>query len=182
MSENVYLILFLSVSILFIIAILGLAFLAYQYFSIRSRIITLAQREFEEWRQREIDAIKKESLSLARREMQLELEQWKRTIEQHTRQDAIQKSQAVTTGKVTEHFIPYLPEFTYNPRDARFMGSPVDFIIFDGLTTGEVKKVVLMEIKTGSAGLNTRERQIREAILRGDVEWEELRPSFNPQE
>jgi predicted Holliday junction resolvase-like endonuclease len=38
----------------------------------------------------------------------------------------------VTFGKVTEHFIPDLPDFAYNPKDARFLGSPVDFIVFDG--------------------------------------------------
>ncbi|MGB9639346.1 MAG: Holliday junction resolvase-like protein, partial [Anaerolineales bacterium] len=126
--------------------------------------------------------IKGTTLSLARREMQIELERWKREIEQQVRLDAIQKSQAVTLGKITEHFIPYLPEFTYNPKDARFIGSPIDFIVFDGLTDGEVKKVVFMEIKTGSASLSSRERRIRDAVLRGNVSWEELRSNFNLEE
>lgn len=181
MPENIYTLLFLITLVLLGITIIVLIFFAYLYFSSKSDIPNLARKEFEEWRSREIDAVKEESLSLGRREMQIELERWKRAIEQQVRLDAIQKSQAVTLGKITEHFIPYLPDFTYNPKDARFIGSPIDFIIFDGLTDGEVKKVVFMEIKTGSASLSSRERRIRDAILRGNVSWEELRSNFNQE-
>lgn len=70
-----------------------------------------------------------------------------------------------------------MPDFVYNPKDARFIGSPVDFIIFDGLNdeTGEVKEVVFVEIKTNKSSLNTRERQVRNAIRECKVKWVELR-------
>jgi len=54
-------------------------------------------------------------------------------------------------GKITEHFIPYLPMFKYNPKDARFIGSPIDFIVFDGLSEGEIRKIVLVEVKAGKS-------------------------------
>ena len=182
MAENVYALLFLITLVLLGITVIAVIFFAYRYFSSKSEIPNLARKEFEQWRAREIETIKETSLSLARREMQIELERWKREIEQQVRLDAIQKSQAVTLGKITEHFIPYLPDFVYNPKDARFIGSPIDFIIFDGLTDGEVKKVVFMEIKTGAASLSSRERRIRDAIMRGKVSWEELRSNFNLEE
>lgn len=182
MPENIYALLFLITLVLLVVSIIALIFMVYLYFSSKSEIPDLARKEFEKWRSHEIQSIKEESLSLARREMQIELEHWKRAIEQQVRLDAIQKSQAVTLGKITEHFIPYLPDFTYNPKDARFIGSPIDFIVFDGLTDGEVRKVVFMEIKTGSASLSSRERRIRDAIMRGNVSWEELRSNFNLEE
>ncbi len=182
MPENIYPLLFLFTLILLGLAVVAVLFLAYKYFSAKEELPKLVRREFEQWRSREIEAIKENSLSLARREMQIELERWKREVESRVRLDAIQKSQAVTLGKITEHFIPYLPDFTYNPKDARFIGSPIDFIIFDGLTEGEVKKVVFMEIKTGSASLNTRERRIRDAIQKGMVAWEELHSSLSLEE
>lgn len=106
----------------------------------------------------------------------MQFEQWKAEYETLIRQDAIRKSEVVTLGKVTEHFIPYLPEFTYNPKDARFVGSPIDFLVFDGLTDGDVRSVVFVEIKTGKSALTTRERRIRDAIEARRVEWLELRP------
>jgi predicted Holliday junction resolvase-like endonuclease len=39
-----------------------------------------------------------------------------------------------------EHIVSYLPNFKYNPKDASFLGSPVDFVLFDGLDEGQVKK------------------------------------------
>ncbi len=54
------------------------------------------------------------------------------------REDAVQRSQAVTARKVHEQLIPYLPAFPYNPKDVRFLGSPVDLVVFDGLAEGRV--------------------------------------------
>ncbi len=100
---------------------------------------------------------------------------WKPRYTATTRDDAIQRSQAVTIGKVQEQLIPYLPEFRYNPKDARFLGTPVDLVIFDGLDDGRVRRVVFVEVKTGSSALTGRERQVRDVIEARAVEWAELR-------
>jgi predicted Holliday junction resolvase-like endonuclease len=91
------------------------------------------------------------------------------------RADAVAKSRAVTVGKVSEQLVPYLPGFGYNPKDARFLGSPVDFVVFDGLDAGALERVVFLEVKTGGAALSTRERQVRDAIESGRIAWDELR-------
>jgi predicted Holliday junction resolvase-like endonuclease len=88
----------------------------------------------------------------------------------------IRQSRAVTTGKVAEQLAPHLPGFPLNPREARFLGSPVDYVVFDGLETGAVRRVVFVEVKTGAAGLTGRERLVREAIRERRVEWIEWRP------
>ena len=91
------------------------------------------------------------------------------------RADAVARSLAVTVGKVSEQLVPYLPGFGYNPKDARFLGSPVDFVVFDGLDAGALRRVVFLEVKTGAAALSTRERQVRDAIREGRFGWDELR-------
>jgi len=91
------------------------------------------------------------------------------------RADAVARSLAVTVGKVSEQLVPYLPGFGYNPKDARFLGSPVDFVVFDGLDAGALRRVVFLEVKTGAAALSTRERQVRDAIGSGRIAWDELR-------
>ena len=97
------------------------------------------------------------------------------------RADAVAKSRAVTVGKVSEQLVPYLPGFGYNPKDARFLGSPVDFVVFDGLDAGALERVVFLEVKTGGAALSTRERQVRDAIASGRITWDELRISSKRQ-
>ncbi|OLB67647.1 MAG: Holliday junction resolvase [Gemmatimonadetes bacterium] len=103
---------------------------------------------------------------------------WKFRYTASIREDAVQRSLAVTAGKVHEQLVPYLPEFGFNPKDARFLGSPVDLVIFDGLAAGNVRRVVFLEVKTGSSGgapLNARERQVRDVIEARQVAWAELR-------
>ncbi|MGH7607724.1 MAG: Holliday junction resolvase-like protein [Gemmatimonadales bacterium] len=100
---------------------------------------------------------------------------WKARYSAGIREDAVQRSLAVTAGKVHEQLVPYLPEFGFNPKDARFLGSPVDLVVFDGLAAGEVRRVVFLEVKTGAAALTPRERQVREVIEARAVEWAELR-------
>jgi predicted Holliday junction resolvase-like endonuclease len=104
-------------------------------------------------------------------------ERWKIEYETVIRQDAIKKSQAVTIGKVTEHIIPYFSGvFPYNPKEARFIGSPIDLIVFDGMETDpENISVHFIEVKTATSALTPRQRAIKYAILNKRVEWKELR-------
>lgn len=100
---------------------------------------------------------------------------WRMQYTDRIREDAVLRSQAITAGKVHEQLIPYLPIFPYNPKDVRFLGSPVDLVVFDGLAEGCVQRIVFIEVKTGGAGLTARERSVRDAVKNYDVEWAELR-------
>ena len=100
---------------------------------------------------------------------------WRMRYTRLIRRDAVQRSEAVTTGKVAEQLLPLFPEFPFNPKDARFLGSPVDLLVFDGLAEGAVKRVVFVEVKSRQAELTTRERRVRDAVRAGRVEWMELR-------
>ena len=51
----------------------------------------------------------------ALRDATIQFEQWKYRSEASIRNDAIQRSQSLIIGKVTEHLIPYLPQFKFNP-------------------------------------------------------------------
>ena len=106
---------------------------------------------------------------------------WKLRYSAAIREDAVQRSLAVTAGKVHEQLVPYLPEFGFNPKDARFLGSPVDLVVFDGLAAGDVRRGVFLQGKTGGAPLTTRERQVRAVIDARQVVWAELRLNRTPE-
>jgi predicted Holliday junction resolvase-like endonuclease len=176
--------------ILIVALIVVIGILIYQYSSAKQRdrvqkeaisnlqteIQYRAQQQYDTWRERECDVIRNEQRDVARREAIALLQQWKMDQEQSIRTDAINRSQFVTVGKVTEHIAPYLPDFKFNPKDARFIGSPIDFLVFDGLDEGGIRDVFFIEVKTGfSSSLNTRQRQIRDAVQSGRVKWIELR-------
>jgi predicted Holliday junction resolvase-like endonuclease len=90
------------------------------------------------------------------------------------RRESVNRSRSVVVGKVQEHLAPLSPEFfgRFNPKDARFLGSPVDFVVFDGLDEGFVRNVCLIEVKTGRAGMTPRERLVRDAVNDGRVIFE----------
>jgi predicted Holliday junction resolvase-like endonuclease len=100
---------------------------------------------------------------------------WRMRYTRMVRLDAVQRSQAVTAGKVYEQLVPYLPDFPFNPKDVRFLGAPVDLVVFDGLSDGAVRRIVFVEVKTAASDLSTRERRVRDAVRAGRVEWSELR-------
>ena len=103
-----------------------------------------------------------------------EIVKWSAELEE-ARKAAVTQSRAVLGGKFTEQMVPYLPDFKYDPTEARFIGTPIDFIIFPGLSRGEPEEIVIMEIKAGKAGqLNPQQRKIKQLILNGMVRWEEI--------
>lgn len=105
---------------------------------------------------------------------------WKVSYTRAIRQDAIMRSQATISGQVHEQLLPILPDFPFNPRDARFLGSPVDLVIFDGLDAGQLARIVFVEVKTGGSGLSKRERQLRDVVAAGRVSWQEMRVGPRP--
>ena len=63
-----------------------------------------------------------------RREYELAFKEWMADAEKRIRRDTLGKSRAVLKGKIAEQLAPLLPGFDYNPADARFIGSPIDYI------------------------------------------------------
>ena len=92
------------------------------------------------------------------------------------RSDAIKRSRAVINGQVVEQIAPYLPKFPCNPADAKFLGKPIDFIAFKGLTDKDtVDEILLIEVKTGKSELSKREKDVRKAVREGRVRYIEYR-------
>lgn len=100
---------------------------------------------------------------------------WKSQETEKIRQETLKKSKAVVSGMVNEQIVPFFPGFQYNARDARFLGSPVDLIVFDGISEGELRQVVFIEVKTGKSNLSASERQLRDIINQRQVSWQQLK-------
>jgi len=107
-----------------------------------------------------------------------EFERWKTEHEDELRRDTLARSRAALKGKVGEQLAPLLAEFIYAPADARFIGNPVDYVVFDGYTAvqageaDELARIVFVEVKRGrSASLTRGERRVRDCVGAGRVEW-----------
>lgn len=88
----------------------------------------------------------------------------------------------VIKGQISEKFVPFMAGFEYSPADCRFMGEPIDYVVFhrlhdcvDGQASFDEVSVVFLEVKTGQAKLNKRQQVLKEVIARGQVKFETLR-------
>ena len=101
------------------------------------------------------------------------IQHWQTEIEQ-SRKSAVEQSRAVLGGKFTEQMVPYFPDFKYDPTEVRFIGSPIDMVVFPGLAKGDPQEIVILEVKTGNAQLTPPQKKIRELIENGMVRWDEI--------
>ncbi|MDR2190791.1 MAG: hypothetical protein LBP53_06560 [Candidatus Peribacteria bacterium] len=64
------------------------------------------------------------------------------------RTQSVKQSRAVLLGDVNEKIAPALPGFPYDCKDLVFIGKGIDYLVFDGLASGTLKQIVLLEIKS----------------------------------
>lgn len=98
-----------------------------------------------------------------------------REREREARRDSVDRSRATLSGQFLEKLAPHFPDFPYEPTDLRFIGTPVDYLVFDGLSEGEVDEIVFLEVKSGGSNLTTKERRVRDAVEAGAVRWDVYR-------
>ena len=99
---------------------------------------------------------------------------WESEIPLH-RKDAILKSRAVIGGQFSEQLSPFLPDFKYLPTECRFIGKPVDLIVFRGMDSKNIEEVVFIEVKSGNSKTSPSEKKLKETIENKRVRWEEYR-------
>jgi predicted Holliday junction resolvase-like endonuclease len=161
--------------LLLLLTVLVLAYLLYLYFTLKSTFEPRLRALFEQWKERELQELRRQCEVLSQKSAALQLSQWIQEHESAIRKDAIKRSRAMMGGAVTEQVAPLLPDFHHNPKDVRFLGTPVAFVVFDGLDAGAVEKITFITVTTEASSPWRREGQIRDAISRGAVAWEELR-------
>ena len=91
------------------------------------------------------------------------------------RKEAIMKSRAVLGGQFSEQLAPYLPNFKYLPTECKFLGKPIDFLVFKGMDEKKIDEVVFVEVKSENAKLNQHEKNLKETIEKKRVRWVEYR-------
>jgi predicted Holliday junction resolvase-like endonuclease len=105
-----------------------------------------------------------------------DLERWKLECTSDIRKDSVNRSRSTLKGRISEQMAPLLPEFPFSSADARFIGNPIDFVVFDGYTKvkdekGDTISVVLVEVKKGKGKLTREETLIKKAVEDGRVSW-----------
>jgi predicted Holliday junction resolvase-like endonuclease len=139
----------------------------------QTQVNVIARAEFEKFKQTELQAYIKVYADQAIEVSKNLVTKWKIEEEEKIRKDAVTRSLGVNLGKITEHLIPFSEEFKkFNSKDARFIGSPIDLIVFDGISDNKPEiAIYFIEVKSGGSNLSPRQKKIRDAIASGNIYW-----------
>ena len=91
------------------------------------------------------------------------------------RKDAIVRSRSVIGGQFAENLAPFLPKFPFLPTECKFLGKPIDLIVFKGMDEKDINEIVFLEVKSGDSKLSSQEKKLKETIEKKRVRWEEYR-------
>lgn len=143
--------------------------------SIESLTITLSEKDH---RFQEDRSLYKKNLEEHYKD---QMEIWKKGELERVVKESVNKSRSILRGKTTEQLVPLTEEFLkeFIPSDAKFLGSPIDYVIFSGagsITDGEEKdiEIIFMDIKTGKARLTKVQRAIKKAVEEKRIRWKTL--------
>jgi predicted Holliday junction resolvase-like endonuclease len=78
---------------------------------------------------------------------------------------------AVNIGKILEKVLPVAKDFKWVVPDSKFLGDPIDLLIFNGLSMGKVESLSFVEVKSGAARLNAHQKSIRDALADHKVSY-----------
>jgi len=98
------------------------------------------------------------------------------------RKDSKFRSSAANWGKTIEHFVPFMTKFPIPPEDVVFLGMPIDYVGFTDTGSKTKCTVHFLEVKSGSAFLSDKQKNIKKAIKEGRVEFHEIVVDHNRAE
>ncbi|HWI93664.1 MAG TPA: Holliday junction resolvase-like protein [Flavisolibacter sp.] len=82
-------------------------------------------------------------------------------------------TRAVNIGFISERLAPALSSFPFAHQDCRSLFDPIDYVIFEGLhSRSKISRVIFTEIKTGAARLNNHQKEIKQLVEKGKVEFQ----------
>jgi len=84
-------------------------------------------------------------------------------------------TKTVNIGKLLEKVLPTMRDFKWPVPDCKFLGDPIDLIVFNGLSANKVKSINFIEVKSGKARLGNKQKSIRDAIAEQKVSYKVFR-------
>ncbi len=167
--------------LLYVLIILLLVYLAYYKITFNNRLreekIALEEKYrkmLEEWKKESLASETSRITRLLEEKYKALLQQWITEEENRIRRDALEKSSSTVLGRVGEQLAPLLftEKLGASPKDARFIGSPIDYVVFKGLYNGKPEEILFVEVKSGkNTSLTKREKMIRELVEKKKVKW-----------
>jgi len=139
-----------------------------------TEIISQAQKE----ENRKLELQHKRDLEKQIDVLSLEMAKWKDEELGKAIKSSNIKSRSILRGKNAEHYVPFSDDFLeeFSPSDAKFLGNPIDYVIFKNASKITDKEeadieIVFADVKTGKSQLTKLQRCIKKAVEEGRISW-----------
>lgn len=159
--------------IYFLLAILTLLILFLIIYLMRSNGII--RHLFQKQLAGRLDLLKAEIASYEKGKSDLFLKDWQRDNEVNIRRQAITFSGRQITNEIVGETKLLKDNFSYNPRDIKFIGKYIDLIVFDGAADEEEVSIYFLEItKNGNGSTSAYKNKVCTAINNRKFGWKEI--------
>lgn len=108
-------------------------------------------------------------------------ERWNRRIEEllalqkELKRKSKDKAEKRVLPQKLKGLAPAFTEIGVTPRDVRVLSHPVDFIGFDGMSAGKLRRIVLMDSKENGTLRPRTQKSIESTVDNGNYDWQILR-------
>ncbi len=159
--------------IYFLFAILIILIVALIIYLARSNKII--QKGFHRHLDSRLDTIKNEIDSYEKSRSDSYLKEWQIQNEVNIRRQAIASQTRQITNEIAKETNLLNENFSYNPRDIKFIGKYIDLIVFDGAADEEEVSIYFLEItKANNGSTSEYKNKVWAAINKRKFNWKEI--------
>ena len=157
-------------SLLALLAILILALIIYV-----ARSTVLIEKTIHKQLDSRFSLIKNEIAEQEKNKYDLLVSEWQTNNEINIRREAIAVNGRQMTNEVWNETKLLKDNFSFNPRDIKFVGKFIDLVVFDGATEEtDVSIYFISIIKPDHPPAGTSKNKVKEAIRKLNFNWQEI--------
>ncbi len=135
----------------------------------------IIQQEFQRQLEVKFDIIKNEIDSYEKNRAESFLKTWQTENEVNIRRQAIASQTREITNEIARETKLLNENFSYNPRDIKFIGKYIDLIVFDGAADEEEVSIYFLEITKANNGSTSEfKNKVWTAINKRKFNWKEI--------
>ncbi len=159
-------IIYFLLGILFIVII----YLLYYVFNSNSII----QKEFQRQLEAKYNAIQYEIKNYEKTRADSILREWQIENEVGIRKDAIAIHSDRITTEISEETAFFNENFSFNPRDIKFIGKYIDLVVFEGSAEENEVSIYFLDIRKNNSAASEYKMKVKEAIDNKRFNWREI--------
>ena len=91
--------------------------------------------------------------------------------ERKIRDEAAERGRAKVPQLVRQSMDSQFAKLDYDPYDIKALLHPVEFVVFNGMNSGELNNVVLLSRNTSNPNLQTLHKSVAKAVENKKYEW-----------